>query len=175
ERYDEAEKIWRRALETADPRDHWARVRALTALSINHSEMGDREGALQLIDEADALAEESGDRFSVGNTAVQKARALDDLGRGEEALPWFDRGVSIFTELGARWELADGRAARRSAERNPGRRAHAGASAAESCAPERRTSSPNSAGRVVPWISRSPASFACWTAELVVLSCRVTG
>jgi len=121
ERYDEAEKIWRRALETADPRDHWARVRALTALSINHSEMGDREGALQLIDEADALAEESGDRFSVGNTAVQKARALDDLGRGEEALPWFDRGVSIFTELGARWEIADARAARGIAKRNIGR------------------------------------------------------
>jgi len=121
ERYDEAEKIWRRALETADPRDHWARVRALTALSINHSEMGDREGALQLIDEAGALAEESGDRFSVGNTAVQKARALDDLDRGEEALPWFDSGVAIFTELGARWEIADARAARGIAKRNLGR------------------------------------------------------
>src|SRR5436309_10296179 len=77
ERYDEAEKIWRRALESADPRDHWARVRALTALSINHSEMEDREAALQLIDEAGAVAEESGDRLSVGNTAVQKARAPD--------------------------------------------------------------------------------------------------
>src|SRR5437867_628582 len=118
ERYDEAEKIWRRALETADPRDHWARVRALTALSINHSEMEDREAALKLIDEAGALAEESGDRFSVGNTAVQKARALDDLGRGEEALPWFDRGVAIFSELGARWEIADARAARGIAKRN---------------------------------------------------------
>ncbi|TMD29585.1 MAG: tetratricopeptide repeat protein [Chloroflexi bacterium] len=115
------EQLLGRHLETADPRDHWARVRALTALSINHSEMGDREGALQLIDEAGALAEESGDRFSVGNTAVQKARALDDLGRGEEALPWFDRGVSIFTELGARWEIADARAARGIAKRNIGR------------------------------------------------------
>ena len=121
ERYDEAEKIWRRALESADPRDHWARVRALTALSINHSEMEDREAALQLIDEAGALAEESGDRFSVANTAVQKARALDDLGRGEEALPWFDRGVAIFSELGARWEIADARAARGIAKRNLGR------------------------------------------------------
>ena len=121
QRYDEAEKIWRRALETADPKDKWARVRALTALSINRSEMGDRDSALRLIDEAAALAEESGDRFSVGNTAVQKARALDDFDRGEEALPWFDRGVAIFTELGARWEIADARAARGIAKRNLGR------------------------------------------------------
>ncbi len=120
-RYDEAEKIWRRALEMVDPKDHWARVRALTALSINRSEMEDYEEALRLIDQACALAEESGDRFSIGNTAVQKARLLDDLGRGEEALPWFDRGVAIFTELGARWEIADARAARGIAKRNLGR------------------------------------------------------
>jgi len=119
-RYDEAEKIWRRALEMVDPKDHWARVRALTALSINRSEMEDYEEALRLIDQACALAEESGDRFSIGNTAVQKARLLDDLGRGEEALPWFDRGVAIFTELGARWEIADARAARGIAKRNLG-------------------------------------------------------
>ncbi len=120
-RYDEAEKIWRRALDMVDPKDHWARVRALTALSINRSEMEDYEEALRLIDQACALAEESGDRFSVGNTAVQKARLLDDLGRGDEALPWFDRGVTIFTELGARWEIADARAARGIAKRNLGR------------------------------------------------------
>ncbi len=120
-RYDEAEKIWRRALDMVDPKDHWARVRALTALSINQSEMGHNDEALRLIDEACALAEESGDRFSVGNTAVQKGRLLDDLGRGEEALPWFDRGVAIFTELGARWEIADARAARGIAKRNLGR------------------------------------------------------
>jgi len=120
-RFEEAEAIWRRALGLVDPKDHWARVRALTALSINHSEMHDLDEALRLIDEACALAEESGDRFSVANTAVQKARALDDLGRGGEALPWFDRGVSIFGELGARWEIADARAARGIAKRNLGR------------------------------------------------------
>ena len=119
-RYDEAEAIWRRALAMVDPRDQWARVRALTALSINHSEMGDMESALELIDEAYALAERSGDRFSIANTSVQKARALDDLKRGEEALPWFDRGVAIFGELGARWEMADARAARGIAKRNLG-------------------------------------------------------
>ena len=120
-RFEEAEKTWRRALDMADAKDYWARVRALTALSVNHSEMGDRDGALTLIDEAEALAEASGDRFSLGNTSVQKARALDDLGRAEDALPCFDAGIAIFTELGARWEIADARAARGIAKRNLGR------------------------------------------------------
>src|SRR5919108_2861271 len=121
DRYDEAEATWRRALAMVDPKDHWARVRALTALSVNHSEMSDHEGALALIDEANALAEESGDRFSVANTAVQKARTLDDLDRGEEALPWFDRGIATFGELGARWEEADATAARGITKRELGR------------------------------------------------------
>jgi tetratricopeptide (TPR) repeat protein len=96
-------------------------VRALTALSINRTEMKDPEGALVLIDEARALAEEIGDQFSIANTSVQKGRALHDLDRYEEALPWFDRGVAIFSELGARWELADARAARGIAKRELGR------------------------------------------------------
>ena len=121
EKFDEAEVIWRRALAMVDPNDHWARVRALTALSINRSEMKDVDGALGLIDEAVALAEETGDQFSVANTAVQKARVLDELGRREEALPWFDRGIAIFADLGARWELADARAARGIAKRELGR------------------------------------------------------
>ena len=120
ERFEEAEAIWRRALDVVDPKDHWARVRALTALSINRSEMDDFSGALQLIDEASSLAEETGDQFSVANTSVQKGRVLDDLGRAEEAIPWFDRGVAIFSELGARWEMADARAARGIAKRNVG-------------------------------------------------------
>jgi class 3 adenylate cyclase/tetratricopeptide (TPR) repeat protein len=119
--YEGAEMVWRRALDTADPMDKWARVRALTALSINRSEMSDFAEALKLIDEAHALAEDSGDRFTIANTSVQKGRVLDDLGRGEEALPWFDRGVAIFGELGARWEMADARAARGIAKRNLGR------------------------------------------------------
>ena len=100
-----------------DVKDHWARVRALTALSINRTEMKDLDGALELIDEASALAVETGDQFSVANTSVQKARVFDDLGRPEEALPWFDRGIAIFAELGARWEMADARAARGIAKR----------------------------------------------------------
>jgi tetratricopeptide (TPR) repeat protein len=120
-RYDDAEVIWRRALALVDENDHWARVRALTALSINRTEMHDAQGALQLIDEATAIAEETGDQFSVANTAVQKARVFGDLDRTEESLPWFDRGVAIFAELGARWELADARAARGIAMRELGR------------------------------------------------------
>jgi class 3 adenylate cyclase/tetratricopeptide (TPR) repeat protein len=121
ERFDEAETIWRRALDMVDPKDHWARIRALNALSINYSEIGNHDSALRLVDEASALAEEVGDQFSVGNTSVQKARVLDDLGRAEEALPCFDRGVAIFSELGARWELADAKAARGISKRNLGR------------------------------------------------------
>ncbi len=119
-RYDEAEKIWRRALELVDTKDHWARIRALNALSINFSEMRDPEAALRLVEEAGALAEQVGDQFSIANTSVQKARVLDDLGRASEAVPCFDRGVTIFSELGARWELADAKAARGIAKRNLG-------------------------------------------------------
>jgi tetratricopeptide (TPR) repeat protein len=121
ERYDEAEEIWRRALSLVDPKDRWARVRTLTSLSINRTEMGDLEGAMQLIEEACALAEETGDQFSIANTAVQKARLLDDLARREESLTWFDRGIAIYGELGARWELADATAARGIAKRELGR------------------------------------------------------
>ena len=119
--FEEAEEIWTRALGMVDPKDHWARVRALTALSINRSDMGDLDVALERIEEAQRLAEDTGDRFIVANTLVQKARVLDDLGRASEALPCFDRGVSIFGELGARWEMADARAARGIAYRNLGR------------------------------------------------------
>ena len=121
QRFEESEAIWRRALALADPNDSWSRARALTALSINRSEMNDKDGALELIEEASRIAEERGDQFSVGNTAVQKARSLDDLGRREEALPCFDRGIAIFADLGARWELADARAAKGIAERELGR------------------------------------------------------
>ena len=111
-RLEEAEAVWRRALTLADPRDRWARVRALTSLSITRTDMKDLEGGLRLIDEASRLAEETGDQFSVAVTSVQKARVFEELGRFEESLPCFDRGIAIFAELGARWELADARAER---------------------------------------------------------------
>jgi tetratricopeptide (TPR) repeat protein len=83
--------------------------------------MHDPEGALRLVEDARRLAEESGDEFSVAMTAVQKARAFDELGRREEALPWFDEGIAIFADLGARWEQADATAARGIAKRELGR------------------------------------------------------
>jgi len=116
----EADAIWRRALEVADPEDGWARVRALNSLSVNltggpgygpeHPEAAER--ALEVSDEALALAEEIGDQFSVAIATVQRSRVLDDMGRQEEALPGLDRAIAIFEELGARWELADARAER---------------------------------------------------------------
>jgi tetratricopeptide (TPR) repeat protein len=120
ERFEESEAIWKRALAVAQSNDRWARVRALTSLSINHEESDDFEGALRLVEEARALAEEAGDQFSIATTSVQTGRVLDDLGRQEEALPWFDRGIAIFLELGARWEMADARAARGIAKRQLG-------------------------------------------------------
>jgi class 3 adenylate cyclase/tetratricopeptide (TPR) repeat protein len=111
-RHEEAEAIWRRALSLAEPGDRWARVRALTSLSINRADMHDLERALQLIEEACELADDSGDQFSVAVTTVQKGRVLEELGRLEESLPCLDRGIGVFTELGARWELADARAER---------------------------------------------------------------
>src|SRR5690242_28773 len=111
-KFDESEATWQRALDTAEANDSWARVRALNALSINHSEMDDHDGALRLVEAARKLAEDCGDQFSVAMTAVQKARVFDDLGRREEALPWFDEGIAIFADLGARWEQADATAAR---------------------------------------------------------------
>ncbi len=120
ERFEESEAIWKRALAVAESNDRWARVRALTSLSINHEETDDFEGALRLVEEARALAEEAGDQFSIATTSVQTGRVLDDLGRQQEALPWFDRGIAIFFEVGARWELADARAARGIAKRQIG-------------------------------------------------------
>ena len=120
-RFDESEAVWRRALDVAEDDDRWARVRALTSLSINRSETQDLDGALELIEEAGALAEETGDRFSMAVADVQHARVLHDLERREEALVCFDRGVATFEELGARWEWADALAARGIMKRELGR------------------------------------------------------
>ena len=119
--FDESEKVWRRALEVAEDDDRWARVRALTSLSINRSEVKDLDAALELIEEAGALAEKTGDRFSIAVADVQHARVLHDLGRVEEALVCFDRGVATFEDLGARWEWADALAARGISKRELGR------------------------------------------------------
>ena len=121
DRFEESEIIWRRALALAGTKDRWARVRALTSLSINRIEKDDYDEGMRLIEEASALAEETGDQFSVAVTAVQKGRVLEDLGRFEESLVWLDKGIAIFTDLGARWELADARAERGISKRELGR------------------------------------------------------
>ena len=121
DRFDEAEAIWRRALSLAGTKDRWARVRALTSLSINQMETKNFDEALRLIEEASGLAVETGDQFSVAVTAVQKGRVFEDLGRFEESLQWLDKGIAIFAELGARWELADARAERGISKRELGR------------------------------------------------------
>src|SRR5207342_1997507 len=108
--HEAAEKIWRRALEVADPEDGWARVRALNSLSINQTGGSSRDGpaageelrkALELSDEAYALAEEIGDQFSIAMTTVQRGRILDDQAKFEESLPCFDRAIAVFEDLGA--------------------------------------------------------------------------
>jgi tetratricopeptide (TPR) repeat protein len=128
--YDDAEAIWRRALDLADPEDGWARVRALNSLSINrtggpgetvtNSEDLHRE-ALRLSDEASALADQIGDQFSIAITTVQRARVLEELGRVEDSLPCFDDAIAIFQDLGARWELGDATAERGIVKRELGR------------------------------------------------------
>ena len=105
----------------ADPDDRWARIRALTALSINRDSMGDLDEALRLIDEAAPLADDAGDLFSVAVVTVQRARVIEDLGRLEEALTAIEPAIAIFEELGARWELADALAERGVLKRELGR------------------------------------------------------
>ncbi|MEP6751475.1 MAG: tetratricopeptide repeat protein [Candidatus Dormiibacterota bacterium] len=121
DRFDQAEVIWRRALALAGTKDRWARVRALTSLSINQMETKSFDEALRLIEEASVIAEETGDQFSVAVTAVQKGRVFEDLGRFHESVQWLDKGIAIFTQLGARWELADARAERGISKRELGR------------------------------------------------------
>jgi class 3 adenylate cyclase/tetratricopeptide (TPR) repeat protein len=129
QRYTDADQIWRRALEIADPDDGWARVRALNSLSINRVEMGGAgperrtaaEDALRLSDEAAALAEGIGDQFSIAITSVQRGRVLGDLGRLEDELLCLDDAIATFEELGARWELADAIGERGIARRELGR------------------------------------------------------
>ncbi|HEU4526681.1 MAG TPA: tetratricopeptide repeat protein [Actinomycetota bacterium] len=129
-RYEEADAIWRRALEVADPDDGWARARALNSLSINRTGGPEREGpardaalaeALALSDEAMAVAEATGDQFSIAVTTVQRGRALEDQGRHDEAIPCFDKAIAVFEELGARWELGDALAERGIVKRELGR------------------------------------------------------
>jgi len=118
--FDEAEAIWRRALDVADPDDGWSRVRALNSLSISRDSRGDLDEALKLSMDAMTLADRIGDQFSIAITCVQRGRVLEDLGRFRDALPCVERGITIFEEFGARWELADATAERGDVRRELG-------------------------------------------------------
>jgi len=76
-RFEEAEAIWRRALNVVDPTDHGSR-RADRRCRVNRSEMHDLAGALQLIDERVRSPRKRAIRFQRRNTSVQKVRVLDD-------------------------------------------------------------------------------------------------
>ncbi|HSL10414.1 MAG TPA: AAA family ATPase [Actinomycetota bacterium] len=110
----EAERIWRRALELAERNDdRWSQVRALTSLSIDLGEMGDRlDEAAALIERARAIARAMGDRFSEAVATVQTGRIHSDRGEHAAAIPCLDHGIAVFEDLGVRWEMADALAAR---------------------------------------------------------------
>jgi len=121
ERFDESEMIWRRALAVArEAEDRWAEVRALTSLSINHSQVHEDDEARALIVEAQELADRIGDQFSVAVTTTQRARVDADAGRFEDALPLLDSAIGTFVDLGARWEYADALAERGVTQREMG-------------------------------------------------------
>ncbi len=104
-----ARAMFEEALEvgrTNPEHDTWAEARALAMLSALVSEDGDEEESLSLAAQALAIAEASGDRFSVAVAHEGVGGALRRLWRLAEARPHLDAAVQTFRELGARWELA---------------------------------------------------------------------
>src|SRR5205823_1709947 len=71
--------------------------------------------------EALQVAQELGDHFSVAVASIQVGRTLRYTGDPDAALAYFDRGIAIFEEFGARWELADALGERGVAYRELGR------------------------------------------------------
>jgi len=82
---------------------------------------GDQEEALALSSEALAIAESSGDRFSVAVARESVGNALRRIGRLSEAEPHLNAAVDAFRELGARWELASALTSRGTLNRVAGR------------------------------------------------------
>jgi class 3 adenylate cyclase/predicted ATPase len=104
-----ARGMFEEALEVArsNPKgDPWAEARALVTLATIVSEVGDEEETLRLASEALAIAEATGDAFSIATAHESVGNSLRRLGRLEQAEPHVDRAVTLFRELGARWELA---------------------------------------------------------------------
>ncbi len=121
EDYPAAEAMWKRALDiSVENDDDWARIRALTSLSIARADQDDYEEAGRLIEEAQEVALELGDQFSLAVTLVQRGRLLAYTEHAEEAVEHLTQAIGIFSDLGARWELADAMAERGIAYRELG-------------------------------------------------------
>ncbi len=121
-RLEDAEAIWRRALGIAEANDdRWARVRSLCSLSIVIADQDRLDEATEMIERAREAAIDMGDQFSLAVATVQEGRLHEERLDFEKSLPYFDRGIEIFTDLGARWELGDALAERGIAERELGR------------------------------------------------------
>jgi tetratricopeptide (TPR) repeat protein len=121
EDYPAAEAMWKRALEiSVENDDDWARIRALTSLSIGRADQDDYEEARRLIEEAQEVALDLGDQFSLAVTLVQRGRLLAYTEHADEAVEHLTQAVAIFSDLGARWELADAMAERGIAYREQG-------------------------------------------------------
>ena len=108
-RLDEAEALFREALETARAkgrRDAWSESRALVGMAAVMSQRGSEEGALTLAQEALAVAERAGQTFTAASAHQAVAGSLRRLLRLGSAEEHADAAVRTLRELGARWELA---------------------------------------------------------------------
>src|SRR5207302_637507 len=83
--FDESEKVWRRALSLVDPKGQWARVRALTALSINRSALRGLRAAGERGEEGRAIAGGAGRPRGAAGARGGAARRLGGGGRGAGA------------------------------------------------------------------------------------------
>jgi class 3 adenylate cyclase/tetratricopeptide (TPR) repeat protein len=101
--------------------DPWAESRALGMVATLVENEGDQEEALALSSESLAIAEGSGDRFSVAVARESVGNALRRTGRLMEAEPHLNAAVDGFRELGARWELASALTSRGTLHRVAGR------------------------------------------------------
>jgi class 3 adenylate cyclase/tetratricopeptide (TPR) repeat protein len=119
-----ARAMFQEALETAraNPEgDRWSEARSLVGLSTLESDGGDEEASLRLAAEALAIAEASGDRFSLAVAHEAVGGTMRHMMRLADAEEHMDRAVDAFRALGARWELASALTSRGIARRLAGR------------------------------------------------------
>jgi class 3 adenylate cyclase/tetratricopeptide (TPR) repeat protein len=104
-----AREMFEHALETArsgPEEDRWAEARALVALTSVISPVGDEQDCLGLANQALELGQKMGDQFTMAVAQETVGNSLRRMMRLEESLPFLDEAVTIFRELGSRWELA---------------------------------------------------------------------